>query len=976
MQNTRIFAALALSSVSFVALSTPAQAITSTSPVIQGYLNGGSVCRINFRYVATGTENDIAINDAYRETFTDGSGNEYFLTRVLTVQNGQTRSRVTQFDVAPGSIQARNGAPYIAIYDTDVAGTLQQLAAQTQVDLNQMNAAGGACSSLAQAFGSSGNTAPVADAGPDQTISAGSQTTLNGSGSSDPDGDTLTYQWTQVSGPTAAIANPNQATTTVQTDANQPGQLSFELTVTDPSGATNTDRVSIQANGAIIIGPGNRAPSANAGADQTVASGAAVTLDGSGSSDPDGDTLTYSFVQTSGPNVTLTGANTATPSFTAPTGFTADQTLRFEMTVSDGRLTATDTVSVTVTAPANTAPIAVAGPDRTVDGGSTVTLDASGSSDPDGDTLTYSFTQTGGPSVTLSNANTAMPSFAAPLGIATTQVLTFEVTVSDGTLTTTDTIAITVSPNSAPSANAGADIGPVNEGQSVTLNGTASSDPDGDTLTYSWVQVSGPQATLSNAAAARPTFTAPNVSGTEDLVFELTVDDGQRQSTDQVRVTVRERASVTIIQRVIGDDTTVGFTTNVPGLATSVTTANGTGTVTATGVGAGNYSFAVDDIRARGYALTGIACSDTDSTVNQSNRSIGIALSPGEALTCTVTLTDTRSTAQQAIGEFVGGRNALLLANQPGLQRRLDRVRGQQASAGTANIGQVHVPGSGKLPAQLSISPTSKSFSSSLGMARSALGDGNGGGKLDIWFEGTIADVTLGASKGNFLLGYAGLDYLVADDVLIGALVQFDRFDHDGRALGAGQGEGEGWMAGPYVTARVSPNFYLDARVALGSSDNSISPLGTFVDGFETDRLLASASAIGSVPFGEGFTFWPEVSVRYIREDIEGYVDALGVAIPDAEVDQGEIAFSPRVDYRSVSENGWAVAPYAQFEGVLTFGSQAFSLVDNGLRGRGSAGLEVASPTGMRFGISGFYDGVGENRYEAAGATVSVSITF
>jgi hypothetical protein len=66
---------------------------------------------------------------------------------------------------------------------------------------------------------------------------------------------------------------------------------------------------------------GNEAPSADAGTDQSPAAGAAVTLDGTGSSDPDGDWLTNAWTQTSGLSVTLTDEATSTPEFTAaPTG--------------------------------------------------------------------------------------------------------------------------------------------------------------------------------------------------------------------------------------------------------------------------------------------------------------------------------------------------------------------------------------------------------------------------------------------------------------------------------------------------------------------------------------------------------------------------------------------------------------------------------------------------------------------------------
>jgi hypothetical protein len=168
-----------------------------------------------------------------------------------------------------------------------------------------------------------------------------------------------------------------------------------------------------------------------------------VTLDGTGSSDPNTPSLplTYQWTQTSGPAVTLSGASTATPTFTP----TTPGTYAFSLVVNNGVFNSTpSTVTVTVVQ----APIANAGGNQSAVVGTLVTLNGTASSDPNTPALplTYQWTQTSGPAVTLNGANTATPSFTPT--VAGTYV--FSLIVNNGlTGSTPATATITVTPSSA-----------------------------------------------------------------------------------------------------------------------------------------------------------------------------------------------------------------------------------------------------------------------------------------------------------------------------------------------------------------------------------------------------------------------------------------------------------------------------------------------------------------------------------------------
>ena len=273
--------------------------------------------------------------------------------------------------------------------------------------------------------GGLGSSAPTAQARADETVPVGTPTILDGSQSESPTGTPLSYQWTltaKPSGSTASLSTPNSVRATFTPDV--AGTYTATLVVRANGVESEPDAVTITAV------TGNVAPIANAGIDRSAAPRGAITLDGTASRDPNNSSITYSWrvvEQPPGSHPTLTNATSATPTFTA------DVAGRYvlALTCSDGSLTSPVDQVVIIVATGNLPPVANAGPDQTVTTGQQVTLNGSGSSDPNGDPLTYSWCLKGRPvgsTATLSGANTAQPTFTPD--VAGSYV--FCLTVNDG----------------------------------------------------------------------------------------------------------------------------------------------------------------------------------------------------------------------------------------------------------------------------------------------------------------------------------------------------------------------------------------------------------------------------------------------------------------------------------------------------------------------------------------------------------------
>ena len=149
--------------------------------------------------------------------------------------------------------------------------------------------------------------------------------TLSGSGT-DADGTIVSYSWTKLSGPAAIIVSPSSAATSIT--GLVMGVYTFQLEVTDNNGAKGTDIITITVSGAA-----NTPPVAFAGADRTITlPHLNVILDGTGSFDPDGTIVSYSWAKISGPGPT-TVVNATSDRATILTVYQG--VYEFELTVTD-----------------------------------------------------------------------------------------------------------------------------------------------------------------------------------------------------------------------------------------------------------------------------------------------------------------------------------------------------------------------------------------------------------------------------------------------------------------------------------------------------------------------------------------------------------------------------------------------------------------------------------------------------------------
>jgi LmbE family N-acetylglucosaminyl deacetylase len=409
----------------------------------------------------------------------------------------------------------------------------------------------------------------VANAGFMQLSEVGTQVTLDGSASSTSSGKTLTYQWTQTGGPVVTLSSSTAVKPTFTTPAH-PTKLTFSLTVKDGSTTSKADTVFIK------VPSSDPTPTAVAGSAQTVASGAKVALDGSESWDPNSVALQYSWLQTGGPAVTLTGSSTAKPTFTAPIG---PATLKFSLMVSNGNQTsAPSNVLITVKGIAPTFTSAEAAPFKTgvagsfkvvTSGSPAATLTKEGELPPG-----LAYTDNGDGSTTISGTPT---NAAAPPASSQQYQLKFKATNSEGSAN--QTLVLTVSnPGTVPAFTTGTSAS-FTTGSAELFTASASGEPSPVVSLAAGTLPAGVSfngGTGSATLSGTPEASAAEPGQTRNYPLTLKAKSGAGEVTQSFTLKVTNPGTAPTIT----SEPTASFTTGTLGSFTITTTGAPAATLT------------------------------------------------------------------------------------------------------------------------------------------------------------------------------------------------------------------------------------------------------------------------------------------------------------------------------------------------------------------------------------------------------------
>ncbi len=501
-------------------------------------------------------------------------------------------------------------------------------------------------------------------------------------------------------------------------------------------------------------------------------------------------------------------------------------------------------------------------------------------------------------------------------------------------------------------------VNPATIGDSVTFTATLDRAAAGGSVEF---RIDGILVDTVPVTSGVATYTTSSLaSGAHAVTATYGGDANHAASSGSLTQQIDALGQVTLAVNVIGGDAVFGFSSTTAALSIAVTTSGGSGRSPAITLPAGSYTVTVDDMSGMGYALMDVACTDSDSSGDSASRTASITLAVNEAVTCTFALVNAHEATSDLIEDFLETSGRLLLGNLPDAGRRIERLNGSAGSGGGDLVGGALNYVSGI------VASGSADVSASLS-AIDALTGNSEPSAFDAWLEGSFALFDGTAGTGRFGRVALGADYLVTPDLLVGGFVQIDGLTQDA-AAGPATASGTGWLAGPYVTARLGSNLYLDLLAGAGRSSNQISPLGTYTDGFDATRWLLSAALEGEWSAGK-WSFVPRARLGFVSERSDTYTDSLGVDIPAVVTGSGEVSIGPGVRYSDTLGDGTMFQFALRFDAAAEFAGAG----PTNPHGRVEAGIGLGLPGGAQLDLTAALDGIGSATQRAVSGRVSLS---
>ena len=866
------------------------------------------------------------------------------------------------------------------------------------------------------------------------TAGASDFTATNGTLTFDANTTTLSQTFTVPTTDDVLVEGDETFTATLSANSSSPLPTGFTIgtaTATATIAAAGSATVSISGGG--TVNEGDEATftvtlSGSPGSEVVVNYATAAGTAGASDFTATSGTLTFPAEDTTALSQTFTVPTTDDVLVEGDETFTATLSANSSSPLPTGFTLGTATATATIAA-AGSATVSISGGGAVTEGDEatfTVTLSASPGSEvvvnyatAAGTAGASDFTATNGTLTFDANTTTLSQTFTVP---TTDDVLvegdeTFTATLSAnpssplptgftlGTATATATIAAAGSATVSISGG-----GTVNEGDEATFTVTLSGSP-GSEVVVNYATATG-TAGASDFTATNGTLTFDANTPTLTQTFTVSVEnDGLAEEAETFTASLSTNASSPLPAGfTIG--TTAAMATIEATIATADAgpdqTANEGETVTLDGIGSSDPAVS-DMVRYRWAQIPGttVALTGADTvtatfiapnrqTANDGELVFELTVTDpdGDISTDTVTIfVNTDVSVQKTvntINRFLDMRTRLVLANQPNISRRISRLQrgvgSEPLSFATGEITKL-MPfefdflslGSGTYNFATSLDQVTR-VADQLQVSRGATGH-HERRRFDVWFEGGFHKFRGSAgSSGDFAIAHLGADYLLSPDLLVGGVLQYDRLtdsNEDSRAKGIG------WMVGPYVTARLQENLYLDARVIGGKSDNEVTPVGTYTDSFTSTRYLADVSLSGEFTQGR-WIIRPNAGLSWLIDRQSAYTNTLGNTIPSQTVSQGQLKFGPTISMQFLRSNGWLCEPTVTLDAIYShanaIGGRGLIGTDIGLedgwRARVAPGIRMTSPDGTRLSLTGNYDGIGQSDYEAWGLEMHFDMRF